>query len=203
MGTSAEELRAADELRAEELRYEIAGTREHLGSTLDAIGDRVSPARVIERKKNQMTMSTRSFKDRIMGTMSDAGHSVTDTVHGVTGSIHDMPETVKHTSQGSPLLAGGVAFGLGLLAAVAFPATNAERHAAATLMEKAEPLKDEMKEVAHDMVDHLKEPATHAVQEVKSTATEAAGHVAETGKQTIQDTKEQATNAASDLHSGS
>jgi len=181
---------------AEELRYDIADTREHLGTTLDAIGDRVSPGRVIERKKNQVAMSTRSFKDRVMGTISDAGHSVQDTVH-------DMPDTVKHTSQGSPLLAGGVAFGLGLLAAVAFPATNAERQAASALMEKAEPLKEDMKEVAHEMADHLKEPATQAMQEVKSTASEAAGHVAETGKQHIQETKEQATNAASDLRSGS
>jgi len=188
---------------AEELRYDIAGTREHLGTTLDAIGDRVSPGRVIERKRNQVTMRTRSFKDRIMGTMHDAGHSMQDTMHGMQESVHEMPNTVRHTSQGSPLLAGGVAFGLGLLAAVAFPATDAERQAASTLMEKAEPLKEDMKEVAHEVADHLKEPATQAVQEVKSSASEAAGHVAETGKQHMQETKEQATNAASDLRSGS
>ena len=38
---------------AEELRYEIADTRAELGQTLDAIGDRVSPGRMIERRKNR------------------------------------------------------------------------------------------------------------------------------------------------------
>ena len=68
---------------AEELRYEIADTRAELGQTLDAIGDRVSPGRMIERRKNRFVVGMRSAKDRIMGTASDAGHAVTDGVQGV------------------------------------------------------------------------------------------------------------------------
>jgi hypothetical protein len=40
---------------AEELRRDIERTREGLGETLDAIGDRVSPGRIMERKKNRVT----------------------------------------------------------------------------------------------------------------------------------------------------
>ena len=38
---------------AEQLKEQIAGTRDDLSETLDAIGDRVSPGRVIERRKNR------------------------------------------------------------------------------------------------------------------------------------------------------
>ena len=37
---------------ADELRHDIEATRGQLGETLDAIGDRVSPGRMIERRKN-------------------------------------------------------------------------------------------------------------------------------------------------------
>ena len=40
---------------ADQLKREIADTRNDLGNTLDAIGDRVSPSRVIQRRKNRVT----------------------------------------------------------------------------------------------------------------------------------------------------
>ena len=43
--------------RTEELRQEIEQTRDHLGGTLDAIGDRVIPGRVVERKVNKVRES--------------------------------------------------------------------------------------------------------------------------------------------------
>ena len=44
----------------EELRQQIEQTRNGLGDTLDAIGDRVSPGRMVERSKNRMTGGVRS-----------------------------------------------------------------------------------------------------------------------------------------------
>ena len=38
---------------AEELRREIEETRDNLTGTVDAIGDRVSPGRIVERKTNR------------------------------------------------------------------------------------------------------------------------------------------------------
>ena len=52
-----------------ELRRDIERTRADLGDTLDAIGDRVSPGRMIERRKNRMSSGIRSVKDRVMGTV--------------------------------------------------------------------------------------------------------------------------------------
>ena len=39
--------------RAEELRQEIEGTRAELSGTLDAIGDRVSPGRTVDRRRGE------------------------------------------------------------------------------------------------------------------------------------------------------
>ena len=45
---------------AEELRREIEASRAEMSNTLDAIGDRVSPGRVIERRKNRMKNAVQS-----------------------------------------------------------------------------------------------------------------------------------------------
>ena len=95
---------------AEQLKEQIAGTRDDLSETLDAIGDRVSPGRVIERRKNRMSAGVRSALDRVMGTAHDAADAVRDT-----------PSTVGSSTQGAPLVAGGIAFAAGFLLAVALP----------------------------------------------------------------------------------
>ncbi|MCU1497065.1 MAG: hypothetical protein JWM47_1018, partial [Acidimicrobiales bacterium] len=62
--------------RTEELRREIEYTREHMGSTLDAIGDRVSPGRVVERRWNRVRQSTSRLGQTVMGTPRSAATSV-------------------------------------------------------------------------------------------------------------------------------
>jgi len=144
---------------AEELRYEIADTRAELGQTLDAIGDRVSPGRMIERRKNRFVVGMRSAKDRIMGTASDASHAVTDRVQGVGDGITDTagsavetvrgaPEAARQQAQGNPMMVGAVAFGIGFLVAAAFPPSRTEEQLAEQAMEKAEPVKQQLMESA-------------------------------------------------------
>ena len=50
---------------ADELRRDIERTRVDLGGTLDAIGDRVSPSRMVERRTNRMRETVRSIHRRI------------------------------------------------------------------------------------------------------------------------------------------
>ena len=114
----------------EELRREIEYTREDLGQTLDAIGDRVSPGRIVERRKNRVVNGFASVRDRVMGTASDAGHSIGDTAGGTVDTIKGAPDTVVQQTQGNPLVAGAVAFGVGVLMASVFPATAKEQQVA-------------------------------------------------------------------------
>jgi hypothetical protein len=191
----------------EELRRDIERTREGLGETLDAIGDRVSPGRIVERRKNKVTYGMRSVRERVMGTVSDTGHSITDTMHstvhsvgdtasGAVGSVKEMPGAMRQQAQGAPALAGALAFGVGFLIAAAFPPTQAERQAGAMVMDKVEPLKEGLASTGKEMAEHLKQPAMDAANQVKDVAMDSAQSVTETAKGAAQDTKEQASTAA-------
>jgi len=197
---------------AAELRRDIESTRAGLGDTLEAIGDRVSPSRMVERRKNRMAGSIRSVTERIMGTAHDTRQSVVDRAHsakdmagstteGAVESAKEMPQMIRTQAQGNPLTAGALAFGFGFLVAAALPATEKEKEASDLLLEKAQPLKDELSRSGHEIAEHLKEPAQQALQEVKGTATEGAQSVADTAKDAAQRSAEEAKSAAQNVRS--
>ncbi len=187
---------------AEELRQEIAGTRADLGDTLDAIGDRVSPGRVMERRKNRMTNGLRAAKDRIFGSASDAGGAVADTAGSAVDAVRSAPEAAITQTQGKPMVAGAVAFGVGFLVAAAFPPSEVEEHAAGKMIDKAEPLKDQLTAAGQDVAEHLKEAATDAATQVKDAATSGGDQVADIAKDAAQHTKDATSDAAQKVRSG-
>jgi hypothetical protein len=184
---------------AEELRHEIEDTRADLGETLDAIGDRVSPSRMVERRKNRVTSGLRDMRDRVMGSASDTSHSIGDTAGSAVDTLRATPDTVARQTQGNPLMAGAVAFGFGVLLASVIPASSKEKQVTEQLMDKTEPLKDELKRTGQEMAEHLKEPARAAMESVKETAAQGAQSVTETAKDAAETTKLAAGEGADDL----
>jgi len=193
--------------RTEELRREIESTRGDLGETLDAIGDRVSPGRIIERRKNRISGGVRSGVDRVMGKAHDVQSSVAGRAHdmqssvsgagqGVVGTLHDAPGQVRSSAQGAPMMAGVIAFAAGFLVAAAIPPTETEKEASSHLASKVEPIKAELANVGHDVADQLKEPLSQAVGEVKETAKSQATDVTQTAKDAAQETAGQAKESA-------
>ena len=177
---------------AEELRREIEDTRDDLGQTLDAIGDRVSPGRIVERRKNRMMNGLTSVRDRVMGTASDAGRSIGDTASGTVDTLKGTPDAVVQQTQGSPLVAGALAFGFGVLVASVFPPSAKEQEVADELKEKAQPLADDLRQTGQEMAEHLKEPAREAVESVKQAATEGQQAVTDTAKGAADSTRDAA-----------
>ena len=165
---------------ATELKQEIAQTRQNLGETLDAIGDRVSPGRMVERRKNRMVRGFQNVRERVMGTASSMTDSMSSSAHGAVGSIEHSPEMVRERAAGNPMVAGAVAFGVGALVAAAIPPTRMERERASQIGEKLEPMKQEVMDTAKEVAQDLKEPAKEAVSEVRGAASEAAGEVRST-----------------------
>ena len=147
----------------EALKDEIAGTRQDMSETLEAIGDHVSPGRIIERRKNRISNSVQQLRDRVMGSATDTASSISETTGSMADSARQAPQAVVEHTQGSPLAMGAVAFGLGFVAAAVFPASRPEKQATSELMAKAEPLTEELKNVGQDVVENLKEPAREAV----------------------------------------
>ncbi len=180
----------------EELRRDIDETRVGLSDTLDAIGDRVSPGRVLERRKNRTVQGFQCLKDRVMGTVSSAKDGVTDGAGSAFDTISSTPDSVRSQTQGSPLAMGAIAFGVGFLAAAMFPPSRSEQQAAQTLLDNADPVKDELLAAGNDVASGLKESAQSAIGEVKDAVVEGQQAVADTAHDKIDATKDTAQDAA-------
>ena len=173
------------------LRQEIEGTRASLTRDVDMLANKTSPKRVAQRRWN-------SVKDKVMGTSetagnatSEAAHTAVDTVQDkasdVAESVRNAPQAVAQQTQGNPLAAGIIAFGIGMLAATLIPVTDVERRAGRQLKENSGELTDRVKDVAGELKDDLSGTVQQAVGQVKETAQDAA-----------QTTKDQATSSAQD-----
>ena len=179
---------------------DIAATRSNLTRDIDELTDKVSPARVVERRKEATRSRLGSIRSRVMGSASHAGTSVRDSGSNVAGSVSDTAShglgAVESRTQGNPLAAGLVAFGVGMLASALIPASEKEAEAAQRLTEAAkehgQPFLDEAKSVGAQLGQDLKESAAESAQEVKSTAQESVQNVKEEGKSSAQNVKDEA-----------
>ena len=193
----------------DQLRREIEETRMGMSENLDAIGDRVSPGRIVERRTNRMRNGVTSLRERVMGAPSSMGSAlsdrtpdmggVTERVSGAGDALRSAPEGAKQTAQGNPMLAGALAFGAGFVAAAVFKGTEAEARAATTLQEKAQPLKEEAQSVAREVASGLQEPAQQAAESLKETAASGAESVKEAAQSSAQQTKEAGQSAVEDV----
>ena len=66
-------------------------------------------------------------------------------------------------AQGSPIAAGLIAFGAGLLVSSLLPASRVEQQAAEKIKDTAQPMVDGLTDTAKDMAENLKEPAQQAM----------------------------------------
>jgi gas vesicle protein len=177
------------------LRDDIESTRAEMGDTLDAIGDRVSPSHMARRSRNRVAQRVQSMRDRLMGSVDEAEETLADAAGSAADAMHRAPEMVSERTQGAPMVAGAIAFGIGFLVAALFPASEKEREVAGQAMQAAEPIREELVESARDMSEHLKEPAHEAADAVKASATESAQTLRDEARQAAAETKQQATDA--------
>ena len=189
MGTSTEGLTTTPR--------DIEATRAELTRDIDELTDKVSPQRVIERRKEAVRGRFGSVREKVMGAASSTGGTGgTDVAGSVKDKTQSAADSVGSYAQGSPLVAGAVAFGVGLLVAGALPASDAEARAAQQLAEtgkeKAAPLVDEAKSVAAEMGQDLKESAQQSAQEVKATAQDSAQTLKQEGQSSASNVKDQA-----------
>jgi gas vesicle protein len=229
----------------EQLEREIEETRRNLGQNVDALADKVSPSRVVERRVERTRNWFSNTKDRIMGSgpddrtsygtygtsaygdsystgnsglserasgvassvgasVGDRASAVGDRVSGaassVTNTVSDAPQLLRERTEGNPLAAGLIAFGVGWLASTLIPSSNVEQRAATQVKEKAQPLVDQAKEqvqqVASDVKDELQPRAQEAAQSLKDSASTAASSVQDQAKSSGQQAAEDAKSAA-------
>jgi len=181
----------------DQIRGNIENTQKNLSADVDALAEKVSPSRIVERRVEQTRSAMTSVKDRIMGsaaettstvsgTASSAAASAKDTLAAKASSAADMassaPAQARQRTRGNPLAAGLVAFGAGWLLSSLLPATEPEQQAAAQVkdlaMEKGRPVAQELGQAGQEAAQSLRESAQQRAQSVKETATDAASTVA-------------------------
>ncbi len=166
------------------LRTQIEQTRASLSDNVDELAYQANPVHLAQRQVSKAKAFGSRLLDRILGAAEDLKDSAVGAIQGTAGDLserasdvgHDLaelPHTARQQTQGNPLAAGAVAFGIGLLIASAFPASRKEQELAENLKEQARPLTDQVGAAAREVVDNLAEPAREAVESVKDTATDA------------------------------
>lgn len=183
----------------EELTVEIAETRQSMTTNVDALQDKVSPAAIVERRKEAARGRARGLRDKVMGSAHGAGTStsgaVGSTKDSVTGTAHDAVSGTQQRIEGSPLAAGLIAFGAGMLVSALIPASEKEAVAAGQVVDAAkehgQPVVDQAKSMAQDVVDNVKETASDAVSEVKDSAVDSADTVRSEGRSGVDEVRSQ------------
>ncbi|MET0764655.1 MAG: DUF3618 domain-containing protein [Blastococcus sp.] len=209
------------------IRRQIEDTRRELSYDVDALNEKVNPARVVDRRVTAAKGRITSVKEKVMGSAQDTGQTaqyraqhaagtVQDAASSAAGSVQDAassaasavqqaPDTVIRQTQGNPLAAGLIAFGVGWLVSSLLPASEKEKQLAqqaeSAVKEHKDTLLEPAKQAAQEIGDQLKPAAQQAVEEVKSTAQHAAETVKEEGKSAAADVQGQAEQAKSSVTS--
>ncbi|MGZ4506080.1 MAG: DUF3618 domain-containing protein [Blastococcus sp.] len=198
------------------IRRQIEDTRRELSYDVDALNEKVNPARVVDRRVTAAKGRVTRVKDTVMGSAQDttssahgmasnAAGSVQDAAATAAGAVQQAPEAITRQAQGNPLAAGLIAFGVGWLVSSLLPASQAEKQLAqqaeSAVREHKDALLEPAKQAAQEMGDQLKPAAQQAMESVKATAQDAASTVAEEGKSAAADVQGQAQHSKETVQS--
>jgi gas vesicle protein len=185
--------------RADDLRAEIEATRSDMTYTVDEMGERLSPRRIVERRSERVRNQIQRARNSIMGVGDQVSSAASDLrshagsgVGEAAASATQAPRAVIDQTRGSPLAAGAIAFATGFLIACALPSSSAERQGTAVASDKASPLVDQAKEAASQVQGDLKDSAQQVVEDLKV----AAGSAADEVKSSAQDARSEMKGAA-------
>ena len=200
----------------DQIRSSIEQTQQNLSVDVDALTDKVSPPKIVERRVQQTRSAMTSVKDRIMGstsertsslggTVSSSASSARDTVASTASSAADMagsaPDLARQRTRGNPLAAGLIAFGAGWLVASLLPATESEQQVASQVKdlatEKGRPVAQQLSQAGQEAAQELRDSAQQRAQSVKETATDAASTVADEAQSQAADVTSHAQEARS------
>jgi hypothetical protein len=200
------------------IRRQIEDTRRELSYDVDALNEKVNPARVVDRRVTAARGRITTLKEKVMGSAHDttyraqgvasdaagsvqgaasnAADSVQNAASSAVGAVQQAPDTIVRQTQGNPLAAGLIAFGVGWLVSSLMPASEKERQLAqqaeSAVKEHKDALLEPAKQAAQEIGEQLKPAAQQAAESVKATAQDAATTVTEEGKAATADVQGQA-----------
>jgi uncharacterized protein DUF3618 len=207
----------------DQIRSEIDQTQRELSADVDALTEKVSPPRIMERRVRRTRVAMTNVRDRIMGSTSDAYQSAGSTASGTRQAVSDRasaardtasdmassavdtvrsaPDTVRRRATGNPLAAGLIAFGAGWLLSSLLPASEPEQQVATQVkdfaVEQGRPVARQLGEAGQQAAQDLRESAQQRAESVKQTASDAASTVKDEAQSAASDVKGQTQESAS------
>jgi len=200
----------------EQLKDDIEATREDLTRDLDALTDKVSPGRVVERRVEATKSGARGLKDRIMGTASGAvgktRSSVMGTTSGAAGSVKGGVSSVQNSASGAAQGVAGKAqdFAGSATSAVSGTKDTVQRQAEGNplaagliafgvgwLVSSLMPASQRETQAAHSLVDAAKEHGAPLADHAKQVGKEVAESLQGTAQEAVQSVKSSAQDSVS------
>ncbi|GAA1952597.1 DUF3618 domain-containing protein [Microbacterium deminutum] len=179
----------------DDIRADIENTRRELGGDVDALADKVSPSKIVGRQTDKVKNALGSVRDHVMGAADDTGSSLAGAGSSAAAHAVDVKDRVVAKAEGNPLAVGLIALGAGLLVASLIPASTKEKQIAADVKDQAQPLVDQVTDVAKEIGANLKEPAQDAATAVKDAATDSIETVKSDAQSATAEVKDQAEQA--------
>ncbi len=180
----------------EEIQQEIERTRANLSNDVDRLTDKVTPSKVVGRRVDSVKTTASSVRERVMGSADDgsglrgAGDSLSSATSSVGDAASSAPQAIKQRTQGNPLAAGIIAFGIGWMLSSLAPASQPEQQLAQKAENKAKELSEPLKQTGQEIAENLKEPLQQSADQIKSAATDAAQETTEHAKSAAGDFKQ-------------
>jgi hypothetical protein len=160
----------------EALRSQIDRQRDDLGRDLDALGDRLSPRRIVDRRKDAVANSVRSVREKVMGTAAETSAHLSSAAD----TLGEAPDMARRQVEGNPLAAGVLAFAAGLVVAALVPGTEPEQQMVAKIQPGMEQVAGEVGRAAQE-----------SAEQVRPAVQEAAHHLGEQARESAETVREQ------------
>ena len=196
----------------DQIRREIDQTQRELSADVDALTEKVSPPRIMERRVRRTRMAMTNVKDRIMGSTSDAYQTAGSTTSGMGQAVSDRASAARDTASGMASSARDTA------SDAASTAVDTMRSAPDTVRRRAEgnpiaagliafgaglllssliPASEPEQQVATQVKDFAVEQGRPVARQLGEAGQEAAQELRESAQQRAESVKQTASDAAS------
>jgi len=184
MGTHAEELTTTP--------ADIERTRDSLTRDIDELTEKVSPGRVVARRKEATANRLGSLRDKVMGAAPHPKDQASRAGGALASGTSGALDNVQSKAQGTPLAAGLVAFGAGMLLSAVLPGSEAESRAASRMVDTA-------KEHSGPVVDEVRNAGQEIAGDLKKSAGDSAQHLGDSAKESVQTVKDEGQSSAENV----
>jgi hypothetical protein len=196
----------------DQIRREIDQTQRELSADVDALTEKVSPPRIMERRVRRTRVAMTNVKDRIMGSTSDAYQTAGSTTSGMGQAVSDRASAARDTAASAASSARDTA------ADAASSAVDTVRSAPDTIRRRATgnplaagviafgagwllssllPASEPEQQVATQVKDFATEQGRPVARQLGEAGQEAAQELRESAQQRAESVRQTAADAAS------